>query len=61
MGWKIGFNTPAIQQVFGLTDPVVGYLVDTGVSPDGAVIPIGAGGRPRSRSRSPYASVTTEA
>jgi 2-keto-4-pentenoate hydratase len=41
VGWKIGFNTPAIQQVFGLDDPVVGYLVDTGVSPDGAVIPIG--------------------
>ncbi len=41
VGWKIGFNTPAIQQVFGLDDPVVGYLVDSGVSPDGAVIPIG--------------------
>ncbi len=41
MGWKIGFNTPAIQQVLGLDDPVVGYLVDTGVSPDGAVISIG--------------------
>jgi 2-keto-4-pentenoate hydratase len=26
VGWKIGFNTPAIQQHFGLTTPVVGYL-----------------------------------
>jgi 2-keto-4-pentenoate hydratase len=38
VGWKIGFNTPAIQHVFGLTQPVVGYLVDTGeVEPGGAV------------------------
>ena len=46
VGWKIGFNTPAIQEVFGLDDPVVGYLVDSGVSPDGAVIPIGRWGAP---------------
>ncbi len=38
VGWKIGFNTPPIQEHFGLTDPVVGYLVDTGVSPDGATV-----------------------
>jgi 2-keto-4-pentenoate hydratase len=38
VGWKIGFNTPAIQQHFGLADPVVGYLTDTGVSGDGATI-----------------------
>ncbi len=24
VGWKIGFNTPAIQQVFGLTNPSSG-------------------------------------
>ena len=38
VGWKIGFNTPAIQQHFGLTEPVVGYLLDTGVAPDGATV-----------------------
>lgn len=38
VGWKIGFNTPAIQEHFGLSDPVVGYMVDTGVSPDGASV-----------------------
>ncbi len=38
VGWKIGFNTPAIQEHFGLTDPVVGYLTDAGVSPDGATV-----------------------
>ncbi len=36
VGWKIGFNTPAIQEHFGLTEAVVGYLTDTRVSPDGA-------------------------
>jgi 2-keto-4-pentenoate hydratase len=38
VGWKIGFNTPAIQEHFGLRDPVVGYLVDTGVVPDGGTV-----------------------
>ena len=40
VGWKIGFNTAAIQQHLGLSDPVVGYLVDTGVTPDGATVPV---------------------
>jgi 2-keto-4-pentenoate hydratase len=35
VGWKIGFNTAPIQEHFGLTDPVVGHLLDTGVSADG--------------------------
>jgi 2-keto-4-pentenoate hydratase len=38
VGWKIGFNTPAIQEHFGLTDAVVGYLTDTGVTADGATV-----------------------
>jgi 2-keto-4-pentenoate hydratase len=38
VGWKIGFNTPAIQAHFGLTDAVVGYMLDTGVRPDGASV-----------------------
>ena len=41
VGWKIGFNTPAIQQVFGLSQPVVGHLLDTGVREDGATVAIG--------------------
>jgi len=40
VGWKIGFNTPAIQEHFGLGDPVVGYLVDTGVVPDGGTVAV---------------------
>jgi 2-oxo-hept-3-ene-1,7-dioate hydratase len=46
VGWKIGFNTPAIQEHFGLTDAVVGYLVDTGVWPDGAAVPLAGWGAP---------------
>jgi 2-oxo-hept-3-ene-1,7-dioate hydratase len=38
VGWKIGFNTPAIQQHLGLHTPVVGYLVDRAVHPDGATV-----------------------
>ena len=46
MGWKIGFNTPAIQQHFGLTDAVVGFLLDTGVWPDGATVSLAGWGAP---------------
>jgi 2-keto-4-pentenoate hydratase len=38
VGWKIGFNTAPIQQHFGLSEPVVGYLLDRAVQPDGATI-----------------------
>ena len=40
VGWKIGFNAPAVQQHFGLAGPVVGYLTDRGVSPDGATVAV---------------------
>jgi 2-keto-4-pentenoate hydratase len=40
VGWKIGFNTPAIQEHFGLAQPVVGYLTDAAVTPDGATVPL---------------------
>ncbi len=38
IGWKIGFDTPAIQQHFGLSDAVVGYLTDTRVVETGATV-----------------------
>ena len=38
VGWKIGFNTAPIQQHFGLSEPVVGYLLDRAVQPDGATV-----------------------
>jgi 2-keto-4-pentenoate hydratase len=46
VGWKIGFNTPAIQEHFGLTEAVVGYLTDAGVSPDAATIALADWGVP---------------
>ncbi len=46
VGWKIGFNTPAIQEHFGLSEPVVGYLLDTGVSADGATVSLTGWGAP---------------
>ncbi|HEY6472865.1 MAG TPA: hypothetical protein VIY26_08240 [Acidimicrobiales bacterium] len=36
VGWKIGFDTPAIQEHFGLHEAVVGYLTDTRVVAPGA-------------------------
>ena len=40
VGWKIGFNAPAVQQHFGLAGPVVGYLTDTGLASDGATVAV---------------------
>jgi 2-oxo-hept-3-ene-1,7-dioate hydratase len=38
IGWKIGFDTPAIQEHFGLREAVVGYLTDTRVVAPGATV-----------------------
>ena len=38
VGWKIGFDTPAIQQHFGLHEAVVGYLTDTRIVDPGATV-----------------------
>jgi 2-keto-4-pentenoate hydratase len=46
VGWKIGFNTPAIQEHFGLSDAVVGYLLDQGVAADGATVPLAGWAEP---------------
>jgi 2-keto-4-pentenoate hydratase len=41
VGWKIGFNTPAIQAHFGITGAVVGYLTDTTVMEAGQPVDLG--------------------
>jgi 2-keto-4-pentenoate hydratase len=46
VGWKIGFNTAAIQEHFGLTDAVVGYMTDAAVSADGATVSLAGWGAP---------------
>lgn len=38
IGWKIGFDTPAIQEHFGLHQAVVGYLTDSRVVPPGGSV-----------------------
>ena len=40
IGWKIGFNSPVIQAHFGLSEPVVGYLVDASVAADGSMVAV---------------------
>jgi 2-oxo-hept-3-ene-1,7-dioate hydratase len=46
IGWKIGLNVAALQQHFGLTGPVVGYLTDATVSPIGTPVDIGGWAHP---------------
>jgi 2-keto-4-pentenoate hydratase len=38
LGWKVGFNAPAVQAMFGLDGPVVGYLTNRTLVPDGATV-----------------------
>jgi 2-keto-4-pentenoate hydratase len=38
IGWKIGFDTPAIQEHFGLHEAVVGYLTDSRVVAPGDTV-----------------------
>jgi 2-keto-4-pentenoate hydratase len=46
VGWKIGFNVPALQAHFGLSGPVAGYLTDATVLDPGAPVDIGGWIRP---------------
>jgi putative acetyltransferase len=38
LGWKVGFNAPAVQAIFGLDGPVIGYLTSRTLVPDGATV-----------------------
>lgn len=40
IGWKAGFGAPAAMERFGLNGPLVGYITDASVIPDGGVIAI---------------------
>jgi 2-keto-4-pentenoate hydratase len=40
VGWKIGLNGTAVQQLFGLEGPVVGYLTDRTVLEPGTTVDI---------------------
>ena len=36
VGWKIGFNLPAVQEMFGVEEPAIGYLTSATLLEDGA-------------------------
>ena len=36
VGWKIGFNLPAVQEMFGVEEPAIGYLTSATLLDDGA-------------------------
>jgi 2-keto-4-pentenoate hydratase len=40
VGWKIGFNMPAIQDKLGIDGPLAGFLTSDGVLDDGADVPL---------------------
>jgi 2-keto-4-pentenoate hydratase len=39
IGWKLAFGAPAFLERFGLTGPVIGFLTDAGLRPDGSEVP----------------------
>jgi 2-keto-4-pentenoate hydratase len=41
LGWKVGFGAPAAMQRLGTDRPLVGFLTDGGLIPDGATVAIG--------------------
>ncbi|MDQ5831894.1 MAG: hypothetical protein M3550_02405 [Actinomycetota bacterium] len=41
IGWKIGFNVPAIQEKLGIDAPLAGYLTSDGLLEDGATWSLG--------------------
>jgi 2-keto-4-pentenoate hydratase len=44
VGWKIGFNVPALQEKLGLDRPLAGFLTTDGLLEDGAEWSLGQGG-----------------
>jgi 2-keto-4-pentenoate hydratase len=46
IGWKVGFGAPAAMSALRLDRPLVGFLLDAGVLPDGAAVPVGGWARP---------------
>jgi 2-keto-4-pentenoate hydratase len=36
IGWKVGFNLPAVQDMFGVEEPAIGYLTSATLLEDGA-------------------------
>lgn len=47
LGWKVGFNDPAVQQRMGLSGPIVGWLDGRRLFADGATYSVPEGAKPR--------------
>jgi 2-keto-4-pentenoate hydratase len=44
LGWKVGFNLPAVQEKLGIESPLAGFLSSAGLLSDGSTLALG--GRP---------------
>jgi 2-keto-4-pentenoate hydratase len=47
IGWKVGFGAPAAAAALGIDRPLVGFMLESAVLPDGASVPIGGWTTPR--------------
>lgn len=41
IGWKVGLGAPPAMQRLGITAPLVGYMMEKSLLPDGASVPVG--------------------
>ena len=46
LGWKVGFGSPAAAAELGIERPLVGFLTDRGLLPDGATVDVSAWTKP---------------
>jgi 2-keto-4-pentenoate hydratase len=46
VGWKVGFNMPAVQQAFGITEPISGFLTTATVVAEGVCHSLAGAGQP---------------
>jgi len=40
VGWKVGFTTAALQETYGVSEPVLGFLLASGVFASGDAVPV---------------------
>jgi 2-keto-4-pentenoate hydratase len=46
VGWKVGFNMPAVQRAFGIEQPISGFLTSATTLPAGAAHSLAGAGQP---------------
>jgi len=40
IGWKVGFTSPALQESYGVSEPVAGFMLASGVFASGDAVPV---------------------